>query len=102
MSSSIVTISLLLKKSYYPRAVLLISVRMMNEHVGLMNVRSVLCPSLCHRVSCVKMKGLFAFSHRTVGAGSPDPGWHIYDADKELDRMGVLKPRRNKVASPWR
>lgn len=50
----------------------------------------------------VKMRGLFAFSHRTVGAGMPDPGWHIFDADKELDRMGVLKARRNNVASPWR
>eukprot|EP00903_Cladosiphon_okamuranus_P015695 g14490.t1 len=49
-----------------------------------------------------EMKGLFAFSHRTVGAGVPDPGWHIYDADKEFDRMGVLKPRWNNVASPWR
>lgn len=66
---------------------------------------SVLCgpiPFFSSLVSSVKMESLFAFSHRTVGAGAPDPGWHIYDGDKELDRMGVLKPRRNKVASPWR
>ncbi|CAM9276904.1 unnamed protein product, partial [Hapterophycus canaliculatus] len=50
----------------------------------------------------MQIANLFAFSHRTVGAGAPDPGWHIYDAVKEFDRMGVLKPRRNKVASPWR
>lgn len=49
-----------------------------------------------------KMPNLFAFSHRTVDAGAPDPGWHIYDAVKEFDRMGVLKPRRGKIASPWR
>ncbi|CBN77571.1 similar to CG7697-PA [Ectocarpus siliculosus] len=49
-----------------------------------------------------KMKDLFAFSRNTVKPRAPDPGWHIYDAGKELDRMGVLKPRRNKGVSPWR
>ena len=47
------------------------------------------------------MEHLFAFSHRPVGGGSPDPGWHIYDPLKEYDRMGVLESRRSG-ASPWR
>ncbi|CAM9100290.1 unnamed protein product [Ectocarpus fasciculatus] len=49
-----------------------------------------------------EMTNLFALSPNTVKPRAPDPGWHIYDAGKELDRMGVLKPRRNKGASPWR
>ena len=62
-------------------------------------LRTVCLPSF---FAAAKLARLFAFSYRTVDAGAPDPGWHIYDALKEFDRMGALKPRRTHVASPWR